>query len=158
VSLFWIGGQSGNQDLWVTEFSADLVSALGSQEMDGLQVPVFLQDNQIRRQGPIDVLRKMITRIIEKRPTLLMELPDLLNSRTLRTTGSFPHTCRILKGIAERLEATFIIIDWFDLAGTDEDDVSATDDLLPLFLDLAELGADKVRIILTSNQGPPSKW
>jgi hypothetical protein len=157
-SLLWIGGQSGNQDPWITEFSADLSSALSSQETDGLQVPVFLQDSQIQRQGPIDLLRIVITRCIEKRPALLMELPDLLNSRTLRRTGSFSHTFRMLEGIVDRLTATFIIIDRFDLAETDRDDVSATDDLLPQLLALAELGSDKVRIILTSSQGPPPKW
>ena len=157
-SLLWIGGQSGNQDPWITEFSADLVSALSSQEMDGLHVPVFLQDDQIRRQGPIDVLRTIITRFIEKRPTLLMELPHLLNPRTLRRTESFTNIIRMVKGIVEWLEATFIIIDRFDLTETDEDDVSANNDLLSQLLDLAELGSDKVRILLTSTQGPPSKW
>jgi hypothetical protein len=80
-----------------------------------------------------------------------MELPDLLNSRTLRRTGSFSPTFRMLEGIVERSTATFIIIDRFDLAETDKDDVSATDDLLSQLLDLAELGSDKVRIILTSS-------
>jgi hypothetical protein len=88
-----------------------------------------------------------------------MELPDLLNSRTLRrTTGSFSHAFRIFEGIVKQSKAIFVIIDRFDLAETDKDDVFATDDLLPQLLDWAELGSDQVRIILTSSQGPPSKW
>ncbi|ERF68994.1 hypothetical protein EPUS_06681 [Endocarpon pusillum Z07020] len=157
-SLLWIGGQSGNQDPWITAFSADLTDALGSQEIDGLQIPVFLQYDQVWRKGPTDVLHIMIKRFVEKRPTLLMELPHLLNSRTLRRTGSFSNAVRMIRGIAEWLEATFIIIDRFDLAETDEDDVSVNNDLLSYLLDLVELGSDKIRIVVTSTQMPPSKW
>lgn len=157
-SLLWIGGQSGNQDPWITEFSADVVSALSSQDTNGVQVHVFLQSGQTRTQAAVDILRTLIARFIEKRPTLLMKLPEFLNSRTLRRTESLSQTWGILERIVDQLEATFIIIDRLDLGHTDVDDVSAAEQLLPKLLGLAELGSEKVKIIVTSIQEPPLKW
>lgn len=157
-SLLWIGGQSGNQDPWVTEFSADAVSALDSQGMSGVQVQVFLQDDETRTRAPVDILRSLITRFLEKRPALLLELPDLLNSRTLRRTRSFLQTWVIFESIVDRLVGTFIIIDRLDIAQAGIEDVSPTEQLLPKLLALAGLGSEKVRIIITSTQEPPLKW
>jgi hypothetical protein len=157
-SVLWIGGQSGNQDPWITAFFADVVTALSSQGTNWVQVQAFLQQGQIPARSPVEIVRALIVQLIEKRPTLLMELSDLLNSRTLRRTVSLSQTWAILESIVGLLKTTFILIDRMELVQTDEEDIAAVEHLLPKMLSLAELGFEKVKIIVTSTQEPPSKW
>lgn len=157
-SLLWIGGQCGNQDPWVTEFSADLVTALSSQDTDSMQAHIFINGETGTFPSSVNILRTLITRFIEKRPALVTEMPDILNSRILGGIGSFLQTWAIFEAVLERLDSLFLVIDRIDESVEDDLGTPAVDELLPRLLGVVNNHLDKVKIVVTSTQEPPPKW
>jgi hypothetical protein len=157
-SLLWIGGQSGNQDSWVSELALDIVIALGSQGLGDILAHVFFHCVEDRPLTALDFARLLIARTVEQRPTIVLEMPELLNTRVLRRANSFTQAWSILEAVIKRLGKAFFIIDRADAAAESEDGTSAIDDLLPRLLGAVEQNAGELKAIVTSTQAPPTVW
>jgi len=155
ASLLWIGGQSGNQDSWVTQFSADLVTALNSQTTDVTLAYGFFDSCPDRALTARDFVKTTIARIIEQRPRILLELPELLNTRMLGPSSTFSRCWTVLDGLIDRLSAVFFVLDRVDAGADNEQGLPVAEELLPKLLGLVSKSPDKVKIIVTSSEEPP---
>jgi len=158
TSILWIGGVSGNQDSWVTRLSVDIAQALRAQDLDMTIAFVFFDSLPRKQLTAIEFVKLAIARIIERRPELIIELPELLNLRSLRRSVSFLAYWRIFEQIITRLDATFLILDRIDTSARDTAGHSAIELILPRLLELVSKMAGKLRIIITSTQEPPSTY
>lgn len=156
ASLLWIGGQSGNQDPWVTQLSADLVTALNSQKTDVTLAYTFFDSRPDRALTSRDYVKTTIARIIEQRPIILLELPELLNKRMLRAESTFVRYWTVLDGLIDRVGAVFFVLDRVDAGADNEQGLSVAEELLPKLLGLVSRSPDKVKVIVTSSGEPPN--
>lgn len=156
ASLLWIGGRSGNQDSWVTHFSVDLVTALMSQTADVTLAHAFFDCNSDRSLTAIDFMKMTIARIVEQRPVTVIELPELLNTRVLRSTSTFPRLWMVFERLIDCLGATFLVLDRIDGGADNEQGLTVAEELLPKLLGLVSRYPDKVKVIITSVEEPPN--
>jgi hypothetical protein len=158
TSVFWIGGQGRKEDPWVTELSVDIVLALSAQDINMTLAYVFFDSLPGKILTATEFMRLVIARIIEQRPQLILELPAVLNTRSLRQSSSFLTCWRIFEQIVMRLDATFLILDRIDVSGEGAADGSTVELILPRILELVSRMAGKLRVIITSTQKPPTAY
>lgn len=158
ASLLWIGGQSGNQDSWVTQFSADLVTALKSQTADFILAYVFFDCGSERSLTATDFMKIIIARIIEQRPITMIELPELLNTRMLRPASTFSQLWLVFEGLINCLGVTFLVLDRVDIGADNKQGLPVAEELLPKLLRLVSMCSSKVKIIVTSTEEPPNAY
>jgi hypothetical protein len=156
ASLLWVGGQCGNQDSWVTQFSADLVAALRSQKSDITVAHAFFDCTPDRLLTATDFVKVTIARIIEERPVTVVELPELLNTRLLRPKSTFAQCWLVLEGLIDCLSGFFLVLDRVDAGADNEHGLPVAEELLPKLLGLVSKCPDKVKIIITSAEEPPN--
>ncbi|KAH9206634.1 hypothetical protein DL95DRAFT_469430 [Leptodontidium sp. 2 PMI_412] len=155
TSVLWIGGQTGQKDTWVTELSVDIVQALRCQDINMTLAHIFFDIIPGKVTTATDFIKLVIVRIIEQRPELIMELPRLLNTRSLRQSSNFLACWGIFEQIVMRLDTTLLILDRIDVSGQSTTDSSTIELILPRLLDVVSRMAGKLRIVITSTKKPP---
>ena len=155
-SLLWIGGASGNQDSWVTELSADIVEAITKQSLHVVLVYVFFDSIEGYKLTTQDFLRLLIARIIQQRPMLVLEVPELLNPRLLRQEGSVEMHWQVLETLLFNLNAAFLVIDRIDAASSDQSGRAASENIVPKLMELVSRLLGRLRVIVTSRERPPA--
>jgi hypothetical protein len=158
TSILWIGGLCGNQDSWVTKLSMDIVHALSAQDLSMTLTYVFFDSLPGKRLTATEFVKLAIARTIEQRPQLIMELPGLLNTRSLRRSSTFVSYWGIFEQMITCLDATFLVLDRVDACARDTTGQPAMELILPRLLELVAKMAGKLRVIITSTQVPPSTY
>ncbi|KAK8040997.1 Vegetative incompatibility protein HET-E-1 [Apiospora phragmitis] len=159
--LLWVGGQSGNQDPWVTELSLDIVLALLPQPITILYV--FCSDIASASGSftPAELVRLLIAQLLRLHPRLVYENPLSYSALRLQNASGFNDLWQILEELASSLTSIYVIIDRIEECGvakecTVDDDTDLKTTLLP---SLAQLVHDIVgsRAIVTSIYEVPAE-
>ncbi|MCJ1285064.1 60S ribosomal protein L28 [Xylographa opegraphella] len=154
-SILWISAPTSNRDTWVTELSLDVIRA--SQAQDALLSFALCDRPRGESYTDTQLVKRLICRIIEKQPTLVMENPELFDTRLFQRAESFEQVWRIFERIVTIVEPLYIIIDRFDLCQleflSDEGE-----SLLSKLSELVERNHKSFKIIVTSAKPdqPPS--
>ncbi|KAK8001641.1 hypothetical protein PG991_013863 [Apiospora marii] len=153
--LLWIGGQSGNQDPWVTELSLDIVQALLPQQITVLYV--FCSDVASASASftPADLVRILIAQLLRIHPQLAYEHPLSYSALRFQNASRFEDLWEILEELASSLAGIYIVIDRIEECGFD-DDADLKTDLLPSLARLVH-GINESRAIVTSTYEVPSE-
>ncbi|KAK8035518.1 hypothetical protein PG993_010513 [Apiospora rasikravindrae] len=152
--LLWIGGQSGNQDPWVTELSLDIVRGLLPQQINILYV--FCSDiaSTTGHFTPTDLVRLLIAQLLKLHPQLAYEDPLCYSVLRLQNALGFDGLWQILEDLTSNLTGLYIVIDRIEECGSDGDDLKS--DLLPNLARLVH-GLSGSRAIVTSVHEIPTE-
>lgn len=156
ASLLWIGGQSGNQDPWITEFSLDLVQALQLQQITVLFI--FCSEASATLGNlltPTLLVKQLIVQAFRAMPRLAYENPTIYNSVRLGNIQAFIEAWDIFEDLLSSMTNVYIIIDRIEDCLVD-DDTNLKTDLLPSFGKLVQ-GTSTVKVIVTSIYEPPAE-
>ena len=151
-SLFWIGGSSGNQDSWVTDFSLDMIQAFQAQS------PILLYalcNNLPSSQflTPRSLIKSLITQLLTSHPNLAFQNPELCNQHRFAAATTFGQLWSIFVKLAIEVPELFIVVDRVEQCRVDED-ADLSHQLLPSLVELAGEGGH-VSVIVTSIYDPP---
>lgn len=150
-SMFWVGGQSGNQDTWVTELSVDLIHALDSQ--DKPVVYVFCAGPPGAEVTPTMLLRRLILQVLELYPLLALHNPERINLRRLKKAESFEQLWQLWTFLAAQPKEIFVLVDRLDKCKPGNN-LSIVKGVLPRFIKMLH-DYSHVSMIVTSVTDPP---
>ena len=151
-AVLWIGGNSGNQDNWVTEMSVDLISALEFQE----KTVVFLFCSESTQPvTPVLLVEQLIIQLLQAYPLLAFHNADRINSRQLKKAETFPQLWNLWQSLVAKTGEIFIIVDRVDLCWSGGE-VSIEEDVLPGFLNTVQQHSH-ISMVLTSGTQPPEQ-
>lgn len=153
--LLWIEGRSGNQDSWVTEFSADIVQALQTQPVTVLFV--FCEQKNREPLTPYRLVRDLFVQLLDLHPELAMQHPEICNLARIQRVVTFRQIWRMFQDLASRVPDLFIVIDRVEECISDEEESQAgiVAELLPALISFTEMA--RVGLIITSIYEPPVK-
>src|SRR5437763_7697122 len=104
-TLLWVGGQCGPRDPWVTGFSASLIKTLRDE---GVKIAyIFCEASIGLLHSEVDFVKILLARILEQLPTLILELPHLLNARALQRALTPEKIWEVMEAVAKRLPTYF---------------------------------------------------
>ena len=151
-SILWISAPAPNRDTWVTEFSLDVIRA--SQAQDAVLSFVLCDRPRGESYTDTQLLKRLICRAIEKQPTLVVENPELFDTRLFQRAETFEQVWRVFERIVAMIEPLFIILDRWDLCDlrfwSDEGET-----LLTRLSELVERNPKSLKIIITSAEPDP---
>ena len=152
TSLLWIGGSSGNQDSWVTDFSLDMIQAFQIQSPTLLYA---LCDNlsSARFFTSRTLVRSLIIRLLNIHPNLAYQNPDLCNQRRFARAKTFKQLWNIFSALAIQVPELFIMVDRVEQCRPNED-ADLSNHLLTSLMELAK-GEQRISVIITSIYDPP---
>jgi len=100
----------------------------------------------------VDFVKILLARILEQLPTLILELPHLLNARTLQRALTLEKIWEIMEAVAKRLPTYFfLVVNRFDVFQAKMQDLE--DQVVGNFLNLG-VDKTKLRMIITSSGRP----
>ncbi|MCJ1437200.1 60S ribosomal protein L28 [Xylographa pallens] len=151
-SILWISAPTSNRDTWVTDFSLDVIRT--SLAQDVLLSFVLCDRPSGASYTDTQLVKRLICRIIEKQPTLVVESPELFDERLFQRAEIFEQVWRVFGRIVATVEPLFIIIDRLDLCQmkfrSDEGET-----LLTRLSELVERNSKSLKIIVTSAEPDP---
>ncbi|TGO06807.1 hypothetical protein BTUL_0494g00010 [Botrytis tulipae] len=152
-SILWVSSKHDGHDCWMTEFCLDLILASTSQE----QTLTFAMCD---RPGsivwtPVLVVKELISRLLQRHPSLVFEAPEFLNVRAFKRAKTFEKVFQIFETIVVRLESVFIVIDRIDCCRQDKQHHIGAK-LLESLSRLVTRYGRKVRIIITCAKDIPT--
>lgn len=153
ASILAIFGPTEERDTWVTEFSLDMIQAFQVQD---LLVAAAMCDRPAGQIfTPTTVIKKLICQVLEQRPELTVEVPDILNLRVFQKITNFNETCCLFRSVVARMTTPFaIIVDRIDCCQADMSD-GDPQDLVGFLSKLLTEHARQLKIIITSAEEPP---
>lgn len=149
--LLWIGGTSGNQHTWVTEFSADIVQALQPQLVTLLYV--FCDHPDRERLTAMGLVRHLIVQLLNLHPELAYQRPEICNTWSVQKAATFRQLWHIFQQLAASISNLFIVIDRVEECLADEQG-DLVNHLLPSLITLAHSLQD-VSVLITSTTVAP---
>ena len=149
--LFWVGGTSGNQNTWVTEFAYDFISALQTQQVNLL----FAFCDLSEMVTPTLIVRKLIYQILMSQSKLVFKHSSALNIRRCRQAKTFEALWDIFGLLLTKLspDPVIIVLDRIEKCGPSQELESL---LLRGIVDLVRSNPN-VHIIVTSIYEPPPR-
>lgn len=155
--LLWIGGQSGNQDTWVTEMSTDLVDALQMQDLTLLHV---FCDIEATPFTVMTLLKRLIVQLLDLQPDIPFRQPATFSLRRFRCATTFKRLWNIFEALVNEVTGSvFVLIDRIEACDVDDDDGNGDlyeNQLLFYLMGLASED-EHVSVIVTSTYGPPDE-
>jgi hypothetical protein len=151
--LLWVGGSSGNQDTWVTELSADTITALQPQLVTVLFV--FCTERGSQPITPLGLVRRLIVQLLDKHPELAYRNPEICSLSKFQKSASFGPTWRIFEALALGVQNLFLVIDRIEECEADEQ-ADLVHQLLPRLIDFGRRN-ENASIIVTSVFNPPDE-
>ena len=130
-SLIWIGGSSGNQDSWVTDFSLDMIQAFQVQSST-LLYALCNNLSSARFFTPCTLVTSLIVRLLCAHPNLAYQNPELCNQHRFAHGKTFKQLWTIFMTLAVQVPELFIVVDRIEQCRTDED-ADLSNQLLPKF-------------------------
>jgi hypothetical protein len=152
ASILGIFGPSGDRDTWVTEFSLDMIQAFQVQEV--LVASALCDRPEDQHWTPTIVIKNLICQLLEQRPTLIIDAPEIFDSRVFQRVTKFDEACRVFGLVMARLDLIVIIVDRVELCQTDPNDTSSQD-LVGFLSRLIKKYPKKVRVVLTCAEESP---
>jgi len=146
-----VGGQSGNQDTWVTELSADIVQALKPQLLTLLYI--FCDSSSKEALTPIRLIKGLIVQLLALHPKLAYQNPSVYTIPRFKKMVTFRQVWRIFEQLASQVPRLFIIIDRIEECEADEQ-ADLKNNLLPSLIDFIDR-SDSVSVVVTSIFDPP---
>lgn len=151
ASILAVFGPTLERDSWVTEFILDTIQAF--QVQNELVTFVMCDRPDEEHYNPLILIKTIICQILEQRPSLILEEPELFSSRIFQRTQNFDQACVLLQNIIARLDHMVLLIDRIDRC---QSDTSESDEDLPEFLiQLVRNYGKKLKVIVTSTDFPP---
>ena len=151
-SLLWIGGSSGNQDSWVTDFSLDMIQAFQTQSST-LLYALCGNLSSARFFTPCTLVTSLIMRVLNIHPSLAYQNPDICNQRRFVRAKTFNQLWCIFLELAVQIPELFIIVDRVEQCRPNQD-ANLSSHLLPNLMELAK-GERRISVIVTSVYDPP---
>ena len=151
--LLWVGGSSGNQDTWVTELSADIITALQPQLVTVLFVFCTQRGNQ--PVTPLGLVRRLIVQLLDTHPELAYQNPETCSLSKFQKSVSFGQTWRIFEALATGVQNLFLIIDRIEECEADEQ-ADLVHQLLPILIEFGRRN-ENASVIVTSIFNPPDE-
>lgn len=147
--LLWLSVTAGNHGTWVTPMITEYHWS-GAKD-DVPLICIFAGVYQERQLNPKSVVSLLIIRIMEQSPSIVFDLPDLLNNRVLAHATNVD-LWEILEIMLRNIRPALMIIDRIDLCDFQESQ-------WPQFLGnmetmVSHLQGD-LRVLFTSAEGPP---
>ena len=148
ASILIVLGPTCDRDSWVTEFTLDTIQAFQVQS----ELVIFVMCDRMGREHytPVVLIKTIICQVLEQRPTLILEDPEIFNSRLFEKTGEFTQSCELLGRMVARLNSIAILIDRIDRCQPDLSDPEA--DLFRFFVQLIQMHRKRTKIIVTSTE------
>lgn len=116
-SILWISTDSNGEQLWLTEFSVDLIHIFRSQ---GQRIAFGFCDRPEGVQwSPEQLFKQLIAQLINDDPKLVLAVPSVFNRRQFRKSSTLAQTLQLLLSILSSLESLVIVIDRLDLCALD---------------------------------------
>ena len=152
-SILWISGPSSSRDTWVSQFSLDLIRA--SQAQESLLTFALCDRPRGRSYTDVELVKRLICRIIERRPILVFESPEIFDARLFQRAETFEKVWELFSRIVATLDMLFLIIDRLDLCHM-ESQSDEGESLLTRLSDLVEQHQKRLKVVVTSGEpGPP---
>lgn len=152
ASILAIFGPSCDRDTWVTEFSLDIIQAF--QVQDVLVTFALCDQPGDQHWTPTTIIKKLICQLLEQKPMLIVEAPEIFNSRVFQKVTTFEEACRVFGLAIARLDSVVIIVDRVELAERDIND-TRSQDFVGFLSRLVRKYQKKVRVVLTCGEEPP---
>jgi hypothetical protein len=152
-AILWVGGSSGNQDTWVTQLSADIITALQPQLITVLFV--FCKERGNQPLTPLGLVRRLIVQLLNLHPELAYQHPESCNLSKFQKSVSFGQTWRIFEALTSEVQNLFIIIDRVEECEAD-DQADLVHHLLPRLMDFGKRN-ENASVIVTSIFNPPDE-
>ena len=157
ASILAIFGPTEDRDTWVTELSLDMIQAF--QVQDVLVTYAMCDRPAGQVFTPSVVIKKLICQLLEQSPGLILEAPEIFNSRIFRMFTDFDQACLLFGSIVARLSASAtslaIIIDRIDCCEADMTDSNQSQDLVGFLSGLSKKYSNRLKVIITSADEPP---
>lgn len=154
ASILAIFGPTQDRDTWVTEFSLDMIQAFQVQDV----LVTFALCDRPERQvfTPTEVIKTLVCQLLEQNPGLVLEAPEIINSRVFRKINDFDQACVLFDSIVSRLATPLaVIIDRIDCCEARIANSKDPEDLIGFLSQLLKTHAHQVKIIITSADDPP---
>ncbi|KAM0454436.1 hypothetical protein ACHAPV_008306 [Trichoderma viride] len=111
-SIFWVSSENNGRQRWLTEFSINLIEIYRSQ---GQLVTFAMCDRPGGiRWTPQQVLKQLISQILNSIPSLTISAPDVFYARRFRKASTFDDVLKLLDATVALLESVVIVIDSLD--------------------------------------------
>ncbi|KAK6449333.1 hypothetical protein FP744_10005583 [Trichoderma asperellum] len=116
-SIFWVSTESNGHQVWVTEFSVNLIDICRSQ---GQLITFAMCDRpEGAKWTPLQVLKHLISQLLHARPSLTVSAPDIVNIRQFRKADTFNALVKLLHSIVALLGSFVVVIDRLDKCAPD---------------------------------------
>ncbi|KAL7935702.1 hypothetical protein V8C35DRAFT_297994 [Trichoderma chlorosporum] len=152
-SILWISSEGNGRQFWLTEFSVDLIGVCRSQGQSTMFAMCDRPDGV--RWTPQQVLKQLISQLLNSTPSLTVSAPDIFNARKFRRATTFDAVFSLLHSILAIVGSVVVVIDSLDKCAPDPNDrhVNMADALSML----VKMHPSSLRIIVTTRQAvPPS--
>jgi hypothetical protein len=154
VSILAIFGPTTDRDTWVTEFSLDMIQAF--QVQDVLVTFALCDRPEEQVFTPTTVIKTLVCQLFEQNPGLILEAPEVLNSRVFRKINDFDQACVLFDSIIARLTTPLaIIIDRIDCCEARITNSTDPQEIIGFLSQLLKTYAYRVKVIITSADDPP---
>lgn len=153
ASILAVFGPTHERDSWVTEFILDTVQAF---QVQGELVTFAMCDRPDNEHyTPLTLVKTIICQILEQRPSLILEEPDLFSARSFQTARQFRQACTLLEHIVAKIDSLVVLIDRIDQCRSDlgEND----EELAEVLMRLVSSFGKKLKVIVTSTDLPPEE-
>lgn len=147
-SIFWVSSENNGRQRWLTEFSINLIEICRSQ---GQLVAFAMCDRPGGiRWTPQQVLKQLISQILNSIPSLTISAPDVFYARRFRKASTFDDVLKLLDATVALLESVVIVIDSLDRC-IPEPAAQHTNIAFALSM-LVKMHPRNLRIIITTGQ------
>jgi hypothetical protein len=147
-SILWVSSENNGRQFWLTEFSINLIDVCRSQG----QLTMFAMCDRPSgvRWTPQQVLKQLISQLLNSSPNLTVSAPEIINARRFRKATTFDAVLKLLHSIVALLGSVVIVIDCLDKCVSDQDDrhVNIADALSML----VKMHPRSLRVIVTTGQ------
>ncbi|OPB46586.1 hypothetical protein A0O28_0067080 [Trichoderma guizhouense] len=111
-SILWVSTDNNERQFWVTEFSVNLINICRTQG----QLITFAMCDRPKgvRWTPNQVLKQLISQLLNSRPSLTISAPHIFNTRKFRKAETFDAILKLLHSIMAMVGSVVIVIDHLD--------------------------------------------
>ncbi|KAK6369562.1 hypothetical protein LTS17_009468 [Exophiala oligosperma] len=152
ASILAIFGPTRGRDSWVTEFALDTIQAF--QVQNELVTFVLCDRSRVKQYSPKTLIKILICQILEQRPTLVLEEPDLFTLHHCQSAVELNQLCNLLGRMISRIDRIAIIIDRIESCRQDQG--NEKDEIFEFLVGIVEILGKGAKIIITSANPLPT--
>ncbi|KAF2239550.1 hypothetical protein EV356DRAFT_528142 [Viridothelium virens] len=153
ASILAVFGPTSERDSWVTEFTLDTIKAF--QVQSELIAFVMCDRPNNEHLTPVILIKTIISQILEQKPGLVLEKPELFSCRVFQRATEFTSACGLLEHVIAKVDRIAILIDRIDHCQWESSDPKA--DILGFLVRLIRKYGKSTKVIITSTDLPPDE-